>query len=418
MKKEIFSSTIRSAVVACALLLPVIAQADVSPLTQDAYINPGSGLNFGGLVTLNVGGATNSQALLQFDVTALTPPSGGTVAWARLRLYVNKVNAAGAVDIFAANASWSESTVSGVGGPGPGTLVAAGVPISATGYVTVDVTGQVIAWLTGSPNNGLILVANPASTNVVLDSKENASTSHPASLEVVFTGPAGTPGAAGAAGATGPSGPSGAPGLAGAAGAGGASGPAGATGPSGAPGAVGLAGAQGPSGPQGDTGPTGPSGASGPSGPSGPSGAAGTSGALGPSGPSGPSGASGPSGVGGVQGPSGPSGAAGVAFSNTQATATITNGATISNTDTHVVFYINNAGGPVSMTLPLANVPGKLIRVQATVASGNSVTVNRQGTDLLFEQVFPTSGVTSLGTTSSISFVSDGAGRWLQLWRR
>ena len=121
--------------------------------------------------------------------------------------------------------SWSEATVSGVGGPAPGAPVQSGIAISSTGWVTLDVTAQLISWLNGSPNNGLIITANPSSTSVFFDSKENVSTSHPATLEVVFSGTAGAPGLTG---------PPGAVGLPGSTGAGGPVGPTGDTGPIGA----------------------------------------------------------------------------------------------------------------------------------------------------------------------------------------
>ena len=124
MKRERYSYTMQLAAVGCALLLPLIARADTAPLAADAYINPGSALAFGGLPTLNIGGATNSQGLIQFDLTQWVGIPGSKVASARLHFYVNKVTAAGAVDIALANAAWIEATVSGVGGPAPGAPVA------------------------------------------------------------------------------------------------------------------------------------------------------------------------------------------------------------------------------------------------------------------------------------------------------
>ena len=95
--------------------------------------------------------------------------------------------------------------------PAPGTPVQTGIAVSTADlFITVDATSQVIAWLNGSPNNGLIITGE-GSTSVVLDSKENQSTSHPATLEISLIGPAGSTGATGQAGPTGTNGTTGAP---------------------------------------------------------------------------------------------------------------------------------------------------------------------------------------------------------------
>jgi hypothetical protein len=395
-----------------------MAWADTVPAAADAFINPATGLNFGALPTLNIGGGAGSQGLLRFDLTQLSNSSAASVAWARLRFYVSTVTAAGSVDIALANAAWSEATVTGVGGPAAGALVAT-VPVTATGYFTVDVTAQVAAWLSATPNNGFIITANPASTTIFIDSKESVSTSHAPSLEVVFAGPAGPPGGPGPAGATGPTGPAGAAGVAGAAGATGPTGPVGPTGPAGAAGATGPAGAAGPPGAVGDTGPAGPPGAIGPTGATGPVGSTGPAGATGAAGVAGAGGAPGLNGPVGAAGPTGAAGATGPVFSNTQANAVIANGGTISGSA--VVFYVDNSAGPVSVTLPsAASQAGRVVRVQETVPdNGNIVTVNRAGSDLIFDQFGPpNAGLTSITASSSVTFASDGGSRWLRLWKR
>jgi len=112
MKNNRFSNPIQLAAIGCALLLPVMLSAETAPLVGDAHINPGSGLNFGALPTLNLGGASGSQGLLLFDLTHMSG-TGTALAWARLRVYVNSVSVAGAVDLSAANAVWAESSVNG-----------------------------------------------------------------------------------------------------------------------------------------------------------------------------------------------------------------------------------------------------------------------------------------------------------------
>src|SRR5258707_5345007 len=109
MKKIILSNTIRLAATATALLLPCLTWADTAPLAGDAFINAGDGSNYGSLPAVNVGGVANSQGLLLFNLGSLP---GGTVAWARLRIYANNVPADGTLDLGAANAPLAEASVS------------------------------------------------------------------------------------------------------------------------------------------------------------------------------------------------------------------------------------------------------------------------------------------------------------------
>jgi hypothetical protein len=330
--------------VGAAVFLHAAAWADQAQLVGDASFAPGNAGHLGATPTINVGGPTNFQGLVQFDLSTL--PAGTTasqVSNATLQLFVSRIGNPGAVDIYAANAPWTEAAVTGTGFPGLGTLVAAGVPVSIPySYIVLDVTTQVKAWLNGATNNGFLITADPSSSLVYFDTKESQSTSHPAVLEVNLTGTAGVAGATGPTGATGstgpigasgatglagttgtvagpagPTGPTGATGLAGAtgsAGSAGATGPAGGTGPRGPTGPNGLVGFPGPTGTAGPTGPQGANGPTGAAGPAGAQGAVGTNGATGPAGPAGPTGANGvtgSTGSNGSQGPTGPQGAVG-----------------------------------------------------------------------------------------------------------
>ncbi len=228
-----------------ALLAPA-AVAQITPLMQDSYFTPGNGLNFGSATTINVGGPNSSAALVQFDLSRL--PSGVSVAQATLCVFVSKVGAAGTVNISVANGSWSELTVTGTSAPPvPAAAVASGVPIAtANTFLIFDATDAVRNWMNGSAaNNGFIITPGNSSINVALDSKESATTSHPATLTITFAGPAGPTGAVGAAGATGAQGPAGPTG---------ATGVKGATGATGSPGATGAQGLQGAGGPAGTNG--------------------------------------------------------------------------------------------------------------------------------------------------------------------
>lgn len=421
MKNNKFSNPIQLAVIGCALFLPVILSAETAPLVGDAHINPGSGLNFGALPTINVGGAAGSQGLLQFDLSHLSG-TGPSLAWARLRVYVNSVTVAGALDLSAANIAWTESSVSGASGIAAGAPVQAGIPItSPQTYITLDVTNQVRSWLNGAPNTGFFLAANGATT-VFLDSKESTSTSHPATLEVVFSG---APGLTGAVGPTGPTGAPGTPGVTGATGPTGPTGPVGptgATGAAGASGVAGVAGATGATGPVGDPGPAGITGAAGVAGAQGPRGATGPAGPTGAAGTTGATGSLGVTGSAGPTGASGPAGPAGPAFTNADSVnaTTLVNGNTISGASTSFVFFVNNSAGAATITLPAAStLAGKQIRLQATNPdNGNSIIVVPQGTDKIFSLAKDPPGETTLSRSNGMTLASDGVNRWLVLWSR
>ena len=300
-----------------------VAWADQAHLVGDATFASGNPGHLGATPTINVGGPSNFQGLVQFDFSTL--PAGTTasqVSNATLQLFVSRIGAPGSVDIFAANAPWTEATVTGSGFPGPGTSVASAVPVSiANSYIVLDVTTQVKAWLNGATNNGFLIVADPSGSLVYFDTKESQSTSHPAVLEVNLIGTPGATGATGPAGATGSPGPAGATGatgspgatgtVAGPAGPTGAVGPTGPAGPTGAAGATGPAGSGGGTGARGPTGPAGSAGSTGAAGAAGPTGPAGATGPAGPSGPAGTTGANGSTGPAGGLGATGPTGAAG-----------------------------------------------------------------------------------------------------------
>jgi hypothetical protein len=466
MKMPIKPNAIRVTAASLAFFLPALLLADSAPLTGDAYINPGDSNPYGALPVINIGDATSSEGLLQFDLSKLAPgTTGASVSSATLRIFVDKVVTPGVINIYVANATWSETTVNGVTAPvpAPGTPVATGIAVSAAdSFISVDATSQVVAWLNGSPNNGFI-VTGGGSTSIVLDSKENQSTSHPATLEISLIGPAGSPGATGAvgptgaAGATGPlgptgptgargstgatgsagsaggTGPQGATGATGAAGPAGGSGPSGASGPLGATGnagAAGAAGGAGPRGPTGSVGPTGAAGAIGATGNAGPQGAAGVTGntgATGSNGPTGATGAAGSAGPAGTRGNTGPNGslggagatgaagANGPAVTNSANLESVSSGATIGSSDTHRIILVNNSGSPANVTLPAAGAtPGKLILIEGSSGDDdtNTITVKVQSGDHILNH-YTLSGsagqITSCTVTGVAEFVSSGS---------
>jgi hypothetical protein len=287
-------------------LLPLAAIAQTVPLTQDAYVIPGNVSNFGSASTMNVGGPTAAQALAQFNLSSL--PAGTTsanIAGATFSLFVNKVGAGGTVNISVANGVWTELGVNGTNAPAAGAAVASGVSVlNANQYVFVDATQAVKNWVSGiTTNSGFIITPADGTVNIAFDSKESATTSHPATLTIVLT-------SSGASGPTGPTGATGPTGLTGTNGTNGATGPTGATGTNGTNGATGPTGATGTNGTNGATGPTGATGTNGINGATGPTGANGTNGTNGTNGATGPTGSAGPA---GAQGPTGATGATGTA---------------------------------------------------------------------------------------------------------
>ena len=306
-------------------MYPVGAWAQGANASADTYISSVSpGSNYGTGTAINIGGG--NTGLIQFDLSQL--PAGLTadnINKATMTFYVNTVATAGGVDISQVTSGWTEGGVNNGNRP---TYLSPFLSNVTTGtnrqFVTVDVTQLVKDWVTGvAANFGVQISAAVAApgTAIVLDSKENQTTSHPAFLDVVIqsVGPQGPTGPQGAAGATGPTGPTGPQGTAGVAGPTGPTGPQGNTGAAGPTGPQGNIGAAGPTGPQGNAGaagPTGPQGSAGPTGPQGNTGAAGPTGpqgSAGPTGPQGNTGAAGPTGPQGSAGPTGPQGNTGAA---------------------------------------------------------------------------------------------------------
>jgi hypothetical protein len=402
-----------------ALLLPALSAAD-APIIADTYISLGApATNFGSAVSITI--APGNTGLVQFNLASIPSPSAVSVAY--LKVYINKVTTAGTLTFSPVLSAWTEGSVTSSPGPSVGASFAS-VPVSAANtFVLIDVTAQVNGWLASPASNFGIAIAGSGATAVLLDTKENTATSHPAALDVTVIGPQGASGAAGTIGATGATGPAGATGATGAkgptgatgvAGAAGAVGPTGPTGPAGAAGTVGAAGVAGPAGPTGATGPTGPSGAAGPTGATGSAGPNGPTGATGATGPKGVSGAAGVTGPTGPVGPQGVNGPTSNQF-NFDSTVHSTN-YTVPDTDTFIYYLVNNpaGGGPANLILPHASVKGRIlyaIPANASPAGPNRVTVTAQGSDSIFTGTQATA-LTSFSSQRPISLFSDGGTHW------
>jgi hypothetical protein len=95
----------------------------------------------------------------------------------------------------------------------------------------------------------------------------------------------------------------------------------------------------------------------------------------------------------------------------------IANGTVISGSAVEHVFFVNNNGGPATVTLPPANVVGKFIRISPTQApASNLITVNvAAGNKILSCANSCSPGfITTINIARGIGLVSDGVGNWYQ----
>lgn len=407
-------------------MLPAAFWGQTVPLVGDTFVQPGGSSNYGSAITVNLGGVSGYQGLVQFDLSTL--PVGTTavsVASAYLRIYVGRVGAPGSINVNVPTGAWTEHSVTGTSGIGVAAYVAGPIPVpAAASYISIPVTAQVQAWLLGAPNNGFILTASPSSASFFLDSKESFSTSHPAVLEVDLYGQPGAQGPQGAQGTPGAPGPPGPQGPVGAAG------PAG---PQGAPGATGATGPVGPTGATGDTGPQGPAGIAGPAGPTGPPGPQGLTGATGPQGPAGaagpvgptgPIGLTGPAGPQGATGPAGPAGARGLINNNfSYSLLASAQNVTISDSEAHTNLQVDNTNFQPNVLLPHSTAIGAgtvlSIGGQNWGATANVFLLGPQSGDTLLlpaEGHFNPIGIINAGSYWTVNYscevISDGAGHW------
>jgi len=240
---RLFSPRLLS-IVLTAVAFTAAAHATQVALIGDASVNTARpSTNFGALSNLYVG--NGNTALLQFDLTTLpTGLTSGQVAHATLTVFVNRVNGIGIVTLAPATSAWSESAVTSATAPSLGATAGMFTASTVGQYVTLDVTALVQNWVT-TPATNFGLALSSGTANLLLDSKENDETAHPATLDITITstGPQGPQGIPGPIGPQGPQGPQGAAGTNGSPG---TTGPEGPIGPAGAIGEPGPIGAPGP----------------------------------------------------------------------------------------------------------------------------------------------------------------------------
>ncbi|MGA8431545.1 MAG: DNRLRE domain-containing protein, partial [Candidatus Sulfotelmatobacter sp.] len=151
-----------------------------------------------------------SDTYIKFNLATL--PASPDIAKATLRLYVDAVVSPGSFDVYQLNSSWSESMLTYINAPAPGTSATGGHPVvittsSMNQFVLIDITSLVQGWASGTiANNGIALALTTQSGAFSFDSKESTLTSHHPELEIALAGPVGPQGPAGPAGATGAAG--------------------------------------------------------------------------------------------------------------------------------------------------------------------------------------------------------------------
>ena len=221
----------------------------------------------------------SQEAVIQFDLGIV--PAGVTAAQiqeAELVLYIDPSSVTpGTITIceLAKSPTWTTGTITGTNLPvcNTGAQVTSfnvsSNEVNNGGFVLVNITPMVRDWISGAPNNGIMLQADSATVssadggvasavNARIDSMKDNGSGYPPQLQIILQqqGPVGPAGPAGAQG------PQGLPGPSGTVGPGGITGPQGPQGLQGSVGPAGATGATGPMGPTGATGATGPSGQS------------------------------------------------------------------------------------------------------------------------------------------------------------
>jgi hypothetical protein len=145
-------------------VLSALAQAQVV-VTDDANTSSAYPTkNFGSSIALLVGSGSNTY--IKFSLANLgAGVTGSNVFKATLILYTDYVLTSGTMDVYQVSGSWSEGKVTWNNPPGLGTQLLSAVSVTSTGYLSLDLTSTVQAWLNGTlANNGIALVPSSGST--------------------------------------------------------------------------------------------------------------------------------------------------------------------------------------------------------------------------------------------------------------
>ncbi len=172
----------------------VTIQRGVNGTVRDCYIwqeapaaNGNSGTLYSGLV-----GATDKRAFLFFDLSNIDPTS--VVQDARIVLQ-NTGTSGVEIRLHEVNAPWMETqpTWTTFGNAQLPEVVGRFTPVAGRNFV--DVTGIVQKWLSGRPNNGVVLIQDTLTSSSTFDSSDVATVSIRPALEVIIAPPPPAPGA-------------------------------------------------------------------------------------------------------------------------------------------------------------------------------------------------------------------------------
>jgi hypothetical protein len=177
-------------------LLAAFAAAQITP-SDDAYTLTSSPTkNFGTANTLEVE-SSGATTFIRFDLSGIpSSVTGSMVAKGTLKIFVATVPTAGSFNVDLVTSSWTEKTITANDSPTLGGASASAIPIATADkeqYILVDVTTAVVDWLNTTANDGIALIPDGA-VSFALNSKETTTTSHPAELDIVLTGPPGPQG--------------------------------------------------------------------------------------------------------------------------------------------------------------------------------------------------------------------------------
>ena len=191
--KNLKTKLLLATLLTLVLLACTTAFGQITP-SQDSYTSTATPTkNFGAATTLNV--ESSQTTFIQFNLSSIPPGyTSADITKATLKLYVDGLTTAGSFNVDYVNGSWEENTIDASNAPALGTTIVASVPLTTADknqYILIDITPAVQAWLNGTANDGIALVAN-SPLNASFDSKEATKTSHTAELDVVFAGGGGT----------------------------------------------------------------------------------------------------------------------------------------------------------------------------------------------------------------------------------
>lgn len=118
-------------------------------------------LPFGNYISTSIGGPVFARSYLLFLLDAI--PADVTVTSARLEVDVDLFSfpGSGTFGAYSVTAAWDESMTWATRAPADPTPSVATMVASVPGTYTWDVTNLVNAWLSGTPNNGMMLAAIP-----------------------------------------------------------------------------------------------------------------------------------------------------------------------------------------------------------------------------------------------------------------